>query len=43
MTQGPTDNPWGDRSISFLDPNGITVYLSHPIEIADEYKACVRE
>ena len=43
MTQEPTDNPWGDRSISFLDPNGITVYLSHPVEITDEYKAYVRE
>lgn len=34
----PEDHPWGDRSFSILDPNGIELCFYMDIEPAEEYK-----
>ncbi len=31
ITEGPTDQPWGHRSLYLTDPDGITLYLFMPI------------
>jgi lactoylglutathione lyase len=31
VTQEPTDQPWGERSASVLDPDGYTVLLARPL------------
>ncbi len=33
----PRDNPWGDRSFTVVDPNGIAVHIHQVIEPAPEY------
>lgn len=33
----PRDNPWGDRSFTVLDPNGIALHIHQVIEPAPEY------
>ncbi len=33
----PRDNPWGDRSFTVVDPNGIALHIHQPIEPAAEY------
>lgn len=38
----PTDMAWGARAFLIQDPNGVMVFVSHPIPIAVEYAACVR-
>lgn len=42
IVQPPTDQPWGARSFVALDPNGVALYISHPIPAAVEFAACVR-
>lgn len=39
----PKDNPWGDRSFTFLDPNGVRVTLFSPRPVSAEYAAAVKE
>ncbi len=39
IQEEPADKPWGDRAMTLADPNGITVYLHHPIQPAVEYEA----
>ncbi len=35
----PIENhPWGDRGFAVLDPNGIVIYIYHPIEPTDEFR-----
>ena len=41
IVQEPRDNPWGDRSMLVVDPNGVTVYLSHRIAVAPEFRSAV--
>ena len=31
ISEAPEDMPWGSRRLTLDDPNGITIYLSHPI------------
>jgi len=38
----PADQPWGARSFVIEDPNGVAIYLSHPIPASVEFAACVR-
>lgn len=33
----PRDNPWGDRSFTVVDPNGIALHIHQTIEPAAEY------
>ncbi len=33
----PRDNPWGDRSFTVVDPNGIALHIHQRIEPAVEY------
>lgn len=35
----PRDNPWGDRSFTVVDPNGIALHIHHPIEPSPEYRS----
>ncbi|MCA9649553.1 MAG: VOC family protein [Myxococcales bacterium] len=35
----PRDNPWGDRSFTVVDPNGIALHIHQPIEPAPEYQS----
>ncbi|MEM7157493.1 MAG: VOC family protein [Myxococcota bacterium] len=35
----PRDNPWGDRSFTVVDPNGIALHIHQPIEPAPEYRS----
>jgi predicted enzyme related to lactoylglutathione lyase len=42
ILQQPTDQPWGARTVLIQDPNGVAIYLSHPIPAAVEFAACVR-
>jgi len=34
----PRDNPWGDRSFTVVDPNGISLHIHQPIVPAPEYR-----
>lgn len=38
----PQDNPWGDRSFTLLDPNGVRVTLFSPRPVSAEYAAAVK-
>ncbi|MEX1363356.1 MAG: VOC family protein [Nannocystaceae bacterium] len=38
----PRDNPWGDRSFTVVDPNGIALHIHQPIEPAPEYRRYFR-
>jgi catechol 2,3-dioxygenase-like lactoylglutathione lyase family enzyme len=38
----PTDMAWGSRAFLIQDPNGVMVFVSHPIPVAVEYQACLR-
>jgi predicted enzyme related to lactoylglutathione lyase len=38
----PKDEPWGARAFILRDPNGVTLYLSHPIPAALEFQASVK-
>lgn len=38
----PTDMAWGARAFLIQDPNGVMVFVSHPIPLAVEYQACLR-
>ncbi|MCC6409370.1 MAG: VOC family protein [Planctomycetes bacterium] len=38
----PKDQPWGSRGFVALDPNGIVLFVSHPIPAAVEFQACIR-
>jgi len=31
ITDGPTDQPWGERVLGLLDPDGYPVKLTQPI------------
>jgi catechol 2,3-dioxygenase-like lactoylglutathione lyase family enzyme len=42
VVKPPCDNPWGDRSFVALDPNGLNLYLFHPIEAAPEFRSAVK-
>jgi catechol 2,3-dioxygenase-like lactoylglutathione lyase family enzyme len=42
ILQEPADQPWGARAFAVADPNGVTLYVSHPIPAAVEFAACVR-
>src|SRR5690349_6181768 len=42
VVQEPTDQPWGARTIVIRDPNGIALYLSHPIPAAVEFQHSAR-
>jgi predicted enzyme related to lactoylglutathione lyase len=42
IVQEPTDQPWGARTILVQDPNGVAIYLSHPIPAAVEFQDCAR-
>lgn len=33
----PRDNPWGDRSFTLVDPNGIALHIHQVIEPAPEF------
>jgi predicted enzyme related to lactoylglutathione lyase len=35
----PKDEPWGSRAFILRDPNGVTLYVSHPIPAALEFQA----
>jgi lactoylglutathione lyase len=38
----PADQPWGARGFVVADPNGVSLYITHPIPAAVEFAACVR-
>jgi catechol 2,3-dioxygenase-like lactoylglutathione lyase family enzyme len=42
IVQPPMDRPWGARSFVARDPNGVMLYVSHPIPAAAEFQAAVR-
>ena len=42
ILQEPTDQPWGGRTILLQDPNGVVLYLSHPIPAAVEFQKSAR-
>ena len=42
IVQEPTDQPWGARSFVIQDPNGVAIYLSHPIPAAVEFQQSAR-
>jgi catechol 2,3-dioxygenase-like lactoylglutathione lyase family enzyme len=42
ILQEPTDQPWGARTIVIQDPNGVALYLSHPIPAAVEFQHSAR-
>lgn len=42
ILQPPTDQPWGARSFVIRDPNGVVLYVSHPIPCAVEFSTCAR-
>jgi catechol 2,3-dioxygenase-like lactoylglutathione lyase family enzyme len=42
IVQPPTDQPWGARSFVVHDPNGVVIYISHPIPAAVEFQANAR-
>lgn len=42
IVQPPTDRPWGARSFVLRDPNGVALYVSHPIPMAVEFESHVR-
>ena len=42
IVQEPADMPWGARAFVVTDPNGVAIYVSHPIPAAVEFAACVR-
>ena len=42
IVQPPQDQPWGARSFVVRDPNGVTLYISHPIPAQAEFQRCVR-
>lgn len=35
----PRDNPWGNRSFTLVDPNGIALHIHQTIEPAPEYRS----
>jgi uncharacterized glyoxalase superfamily protein PhnB len=37
IIQPPTDQPWGERTLLLRDPDGMLVYLAHPIPAADSF------
>jgi len=38
----PKDEPWGARAFILRDPNGVTLYLSHPIPAALEFQSSAK-
>jgi catechol 2,3-dioxygenase-like lactoylglutathione lyase family enzyme len=38
----PKDEPWGARAFILRDPNGVTLYVSHPIPAALEFQSAVK-
>jgi predicted enzyme related to lactoylglutathione lyase len=38
----PKDEPWGARAFIVRDPNGVTLYVSHPIPAAVEFQASAK-
>ncbi|HUK34281.1 MAG TPA: VOC family protein [Vicinamibacterales bacterium] len=38
----PKDEPWGARAFILRDPNGVTLYVSHPIPAALEFQSSVK-
>ncbi|HEX5053617.1 MAG TPA: VOC family protein [Planctomycetota bacterium] len=42
IVQEPADMPWGARAFATVDPNGVALYVSHPIPATPEFAACVR-
>jgi predicted enzyme related to lactoylglutathione lyase len=38
IVREPQNEPWGARAFILRDPNGVTVYLSHPIPAAVEFQ-----
>jgi len=42
IVQEPADMPWGARAFVIADPNGVVLYVAHPIPAAVEFAACVR-
>lgn len=42
MLAEPADRPWGARAFVARDPNGVVLFVSHPIPAAMEFQACVR-
>ncbi|QQE12209.1 glyoxalase [Planctomycetota bacterium] len=37
------DHPWGDRGFAVIDPAGVTLYIYHLIEPADDFKQFFNE
>lgn len=42
IQQEPADMPWGARAFAITDPNGVMLFVSHPIPAAMEYAECIR-
>jgi predicted enzyme related to lactoylglutathione lyase len=42
IVREPRDEPWGARAFILRDPNGVTLYLSHPIPAAAEFQASAK-
>jgi catechol 2,3-dioxygenase-like lactoylglutathione lyase family enzyme len=42
ILQEPKDQPWGGRTILLQDPNGVILYLSHPIPANVEFLESAR-
>jgi catechol 2,3-dioxygenase-like lactoylglutathione lyase family enzyme len=38
----PKNEPWGARAFILRDPNGVTIYVSHPIPAAAEFAASAK-
>jgi predicted enzyme related to lactoylglutathione lyase len=38
----PKDEPWGSRAFILRDPNGVTLYVSHPIVATPAFQASVK-
>lgn len=39
----PSDKPWGDRSFTFQDPNGVRVYLFSPRPLSPEFARFLKD
>jgi predicted enzyme related to lactoylglutathione lyase len=42
IVREPQNEPWGGRAFILRDPNGVAVYVSHPIPAAVEFQDCVK-
>ena len=42
IVQEPADMPWGARAFAVVDPNGVTLSISHAIPASVEYADCIQ-